>query len=45
MRVDAEADLLVALEALKNSVYDLKYNLESLESTISHTSMVIGIND
>lgn len=42
--MDAEADLLIALEALKNSVHDLEHDLHEIEHTIAHTSLVIGVN-
>ena len=36
VRVDAEADLMIALEALKNEVKDLTTGFHTLEANIHH---------
>ena len=44
VRVDAEADLMIALEALKNEVKDLTTGFHTLEANIHHASAAIDAN-
>lgn len=44
VRINAEADIIVALEALKDEVHWLTHSLSEMEQTILHTSHVIEVN-
>ena len=44
VRIDAEADLMIALEALKNEVKELRSSLLSLDAAIYHNSNELSAN-
>jgi len=44
VRIDAEADLMIALEALKNDVTELRESLQRVETNIYHQTRSIQTN-